>query len=254
MLRPPGGPVDDAEPTKHLLGVPVEQAVQVGVQVEADEGILLLARRIVVWPAVDHLDRHHVYRRARAGWVQHDAESRQHNHREGNCREESKEILEPGGGSVHCFLLFFSSFSCFSFFFSSFSFPLLGGKLLGPPFFYPRWEVVGPPFFYPRWEAEGCCWAVERVVCGNEDRWCANPTSLAWILHAAHLAYHLPYIQNPSQPTPLTSTTTNCAIERRHLCILCVAQRLPSSIGRQAGKQGRRTASSSSSSFKDLSR
>ena len=47
---PPGAGVDDAQPTKDLLCVPVVQRAEVGVKIEGNEGVLLLLVGIVVRP------------------------------------------------------------------------------------------------------------------------------------------------------------------------------------------------------------
>lgn len=87
---------------EHLLGIPREQARQVGVEAELDDGVLFLFRGVVVRPALDDL---HVGRREGAhGWGARREEvggGNEGGDEEGDGREEAEGVLDADDGAVH---------------------------------------------------------------------------------------------------------------------------------------------------------
>jgi len=83
------GRVVGDEVDKDLLGVPVEQRAEVGVEVELDKGVLaVVGAGLVVWPAEDDIEMRDVERRGvERGWDD-----------EGRCGDGGEERQEDGGG------------------------------------------------------------------------------------------------------------------------------------------------------------
>lgn len=98
LLGPLGRDVD-----KDLLGVPREQARQVGVETELDDGVLFFFCRVVVRAALDDL---HVGRleggHAGSARRREVGGGDQGGDDEGDGREEAEDVLEADDGAVHC--------------------------------------------------------------------------------------------------------------------------------------------------------
>ena len=94
MFRSPPAAINHAQPTKHLLSVPIIQAFQIGIEIEGDECIFLLSRGVVLWTALDDFHGGDVDSCGGRGRIQQDAKRGEETDDEGYCCEESKDILD----------------------------------------------------------------------------------------------------------------------------------------------------------------
>ncbi|KUI56760.1 hypothetical protein VP1G_10882 [Cytospora mali] len=94
--RPLGRDVD-----KDLLGVPVEQRAEVGVEAELDDGVLLLGGAVVIGPARDDLRVDGLDGAAGRPLAEEVGACYQEGDDEGDGGEEAEDGLRPDYGGVH---------------------------------------------------------------------------------------------------------------------------------------------------------